>query len=468
MALPTRAPIGQRLKAARKDKTLTQKALAEEIGISVSYLNLIENNKRVIGGALLRDLASRLDLDLDSLTGTRETRLIGEMQIILSDPNVRKTAVGEGYLADFVGRFPDLADLLQRLYEQWQARLETDELLSARIRSDSSLREIGHQIITHITALRSFSEILADGGSLEPDQRARFQGIVANEATELSTLSRDFFSALSNLEQSGRARSPMDEVADLFSANNQYFHTIEQEADAWRVTWPKPLSLEEAREALTHLPSSSIDAVIAEADFEDPSAVTLAYQALRAYKARAALMPYESFFGALNDTRLDVDRLAVQFRVPVGDVCERIASLRQPDSAAPLAAFLRIDLAGNIATRVSNAVLNIPRYGGACPLWAVYRAILNPGRTLAQRVEISPGRELLFIANTDLGPTDAYGAPRQISSVMLALDWAEGRDTVYGSSLAGRPAIPIGPTCRFCTRANCQHRFEPSSLGLDS
>ena len=115
VALAPRAPIGQRLKAGRRDKALTQRVLAEEIGISVSYLNLIENNKRVIGGSLLRDLARRLELDLDSLTGTRETRLIGELQTVLSDPFARSIPKAEGYLADFVGRFPDLAALLQHL-----------------------------------------------------------------------------------------------------------------------------------------------------------------------------------------------------------------------------------------------------------------------------------------------------------------------------------------------------------------
>ena len=116
MALAPRAPIGQRLKAGRRDKALTQRVLAEEIGISVSYLNLIENNKRVIGGTLLRDLAQRLELDLDSLTGNRETRLIGELQSVLSEPFARSIPKGEGYLADFVGRFPDFAALLQQGY----------------------------------------------------------------------------------------------------------------------------------------------------------------------------------------------------------------------------------------------------------------------------------------------------------------------------------------------------------------
>ena len=467
MTLPARAPIGQRLKAGRRELGLTQRALAEEIGISVSYLNLIENNKRVIGGTLLRTLAQRLNLDLDSLTGTRETRLIGELQAVLSDPFFRSVAPGEGYLADFVGRFPDLATLLQRLYEQWQARLETDELLSERMRNDSSLREIGHQIISHITALRSFAEILTDGTSVPEEQRGRFQGIIASEAVELSTLSRDFFSALSNLEKSGRSRSPTDAVSDLFSEHNQYFHSLEQEADDWRAEHRDPLDWKEATEASIQRPSPAADALVAEAGLIDTSAAELAQTTLRAYRMRALLMPYTNFLGALRDCRMDLDWLATQFRVPVDQVFERVVSLRQPDQNAPLAAFLRTDMAGNISSRASNTVLNIPRYGGGCPLWAVYRAVLTPGRTLTQRAVMPGGRDLLLIAHTVVPPVTSYGAQRPINTVMIALDWKDGRETVYGPSHEADQSIPIGSTCRFCPRTACQHRFEPSSLGTE-
>lgn len=467
MALAPRAPIGQRLKAGRRDKALTQRVLAEEIGISVSYLNLIENNKRVIGGTLLRDLARRLDLDLDTLTGTRETRLIGQLHDVLSDPFVRSVPTGEGYLADFVGRFPDLAELLQRLYEQWQARLETDELLSERIRSDSSLREIGHQIISHITALRSFSEILSDGEDIDPEQRQRFQGIVASEAAELSTLSRDFFSALSNLEKSGRARSPSDEVSDLFSESNQYFHTLEQEADLWRAEHRTPLAWDDAVDSNDHRASPAVDALLAQARLGDSTAVELARQALLAYRLRALMMPYESFLGAVQDTNLDLDRIAKQFRVPTDQVFERLVSLRQPDQSGPLVAFMRTDLAGNIAASASNAVLNIPRYGGGCPLWAVYRAVLTPGRTTAQRAQMPAGRDLLMIAHTLFPAAASFGAQRPITSVMIALDWKDGQETVFGPQLQSTTPTNIGPTCRFCTRTACQHRFEPSSIGTE-
>lgn len=467
MTLPARAPIGQRLKAGRRELGLTQRALAEEIGISVSYLNLIENNKRVIGGTLLRNLAQRLELDLDSLTGTRETRLIGALQAVLSDPFFRSVPLGEGYLADFVGRFPDLAALLQRLYEQWQARLETDELLSERMRNDSSLREIGHQIISHITALRSFAEILTDGIPVDGEQRDRFQAIIASEAVELSTLSRDFFSALSNLEKSGRARSPADAVSDLFSEHNQYFHALEQEADLWRAEHREPLDWKDAVEASAQRSSPAADALIAEAGLDDASAVELAQTTLRAYRLRAMMMPYANFLGALWDSQMDLDWLAMQFRVPVDQVFERVVSLRQPDQSAPLAAFLRTDMAGNVSSRASNAVLNIPRYGGGCPLWAVYRAVLTPGRTLTQRAKMPGGRDLLLVAHTVVPPAPSFGAQRPINTVMIALDWKDGQETIYGPGHDASQSVPIGSTCRFCPRSACQHRFEPSSIGTE-
>ena len=49
-----RAPIGFRISNRRKSLKISQAALARLVGISPSYLNLIENNKRDVGGALLQ------------------------------------------------------------------------------------------------------------------------------------------------------------------------------------------------------------------------------------------------------------------------------------------------------------------------------------------------------------------------------------------------------------------------------
>ena len=48
-----RAPIGIRISSRRKALGIGQAELARRAGISPSYLNLIEANKRDVGGALL-------------------------------------------------------------------------------------------------------------------------------------------------------------------------------------------------------------------------------------------------------------------------------------------------------------------------------------------------------------------------------------------------------------------------------
>ena len=47
---------------------IRQSQLAKIVGVSPSYLNLIEHNRRRIGGKLLTDLAEALAIDIDLLS----------------------------------------------------------------------------------------------------------------------------------------------------------------------------------------------------------------------------------------------------------------------------------------------------------------------------------------------------------------------------------------------------------------
>ncbi|MGD8420382.1 MAG: helix-turn-helix transcriptional regulator, partial [Gammaproteobacteria bacterium] len=46
--------LGPRIRERRRELGVTQADMARQVEISASYLNLIEHNKRDIGGALLR------------------------------------------------------------------------------------------------------------------------------------------------------------------------------------------------------------------------------------------------------------------------------------------------------------------------------------------------------------------------------------------------------------------------------
>ena len=52
-----RAPVGQRIRKRRQELGRRRSRLAARVGISASYLNLIEHNKRAIGGTLLNRIA---------------------------------------------------------------------------------------------------------------------------------------------------------------------------------------------------------------------------------------------------------------------------------------------------------------------------------------------------------------------------------------------------------------------------
>ncbi|MDZ7809971.1 MAG: helix-turn-helix transcriptional regulator [Arhodomonas sp.] len=87
-------PVGQRVRHQRQHLGLTQAALARSVGISPSYLNLIEHNRRRIGGSLLRRLADVLEVDLHSLSGAEEARTEADLVEALADPVFAETSLG--------------------------------------------------------------------------------------------------------------------------------------------------------------------------------------------------------------------------------------------------------------------------------------------------------------------------------------------------------------------------------------
>src|SRR5690606_36306234 len=111
-----RAPIGTKIRNRRKVLGLSQAHLAREVGITPSYLNLIEGSKRDVGGALLIRIATRLGVDIDAFTGQKEQRLLHDLDELLADPIVAGLAIPAAEPRELVAQFPALAFALGRLY----------------------------------------------------------------------------------------------------------------------------------------------------------------------------------------------------------------------------------------------------------------------------------------------------------------------------------------------------------------
>jgi len=71
--------IGPRLKRFRKTLGLTQARMAKDLGISASYLNLMERNQRALSAKVLLKMAEIYDFDIAGLSSHSDAHLIAEL-----------------------------------------------------------------------------------------------------------------------------------------------------------------------------------------------------------------------------------------------------------------------------------------------------------------------------------------------------------------------------------------------------
>ena len=64
MMLQRKLFLGARLKRLRRERGLNQSQMADELGISASYLNHLERNQRPVTATLLLKLAETYEVDM--------------------------------------------------------------------------------------------------------------------------------------------------------------------------------------------------------------------------------------------------------------------------------------------------------------------------------------------------------------------------------------------------------------------
>ena len=98
MAPSDRSPkrLGTRVRALRQKEGLTQVEFARRLGISASYLNLIEHNQRSLTAPLLLKIAEELHVDLQDFSDGRDDDLAVALVEVLSDPMFTEHGVAPG------------------------------------------------------------------------------------------------------------------------------------------------------------------------------------------------------------------------------------------------------------------------------------------------------------------------------------------------------------------------------------
>ena len=77
--------MGVRLRSLREERGLSQFALAQQLGLSPSYLNQIEQNQRPLTVPVLLRLHATLGVDIQAFSEDEEARLVASLREALAD-----------------------------------------------------------------------------------------------------------------------------------------------------------------------------------------------------------------------------------------------------------------------------------------------------------------------------------------------------------------------------------------------
>src|SRR5581483_14254 len=112
--------LGGRLRRLRQEARLTQAQMAERLGISASYLNLIEHNQRPLTVPVLLRLTQRFEVDLQSFTAEPDSHLGADLMAVFADPLFDGHALRAADLTDFVSGAPQVARAVLTLYQAYR------------------------------------------------------------------------------------------------------------------------------------------------------------------------------------------------------------------------------------------------------------------------------------------------------------------------------------------------------------
>jgi hypothetical protein len=473
--------LGRRVRRLREQLGMTQVAMARRLGLSASYLNLIEHDQRPLTAKLARRLSEVLEVDVVAFSQTESGRIANDLAEALADPVFSGRAISQAEIRDGVGASADLVRAVLDLYRAYRNAREQVDSLGEEMRNREVLAGINYEFRGIVAAIRSVAEILQDNPDLDLETRRRFIDIIVEDSKRLVPLFGGLLEVDTRAAGPADQRPPTEDVADFLAASAGYFAPLEQAAEAVRATLggdraptdnvesPDMRSFEARRFAAAKDVAMSRSGDIIErcADavrWTSPDARAAAVLALADYMAAAILMPYDAFQRAARELRHDIERLQRRFSVGFEQVCRRLMTLQRTGARGVPFYIVKVDMAGNVTWRLGNAGVRVPRFGGVCPLWNVHAAFLAPGVTRAQLSRMPDGATYFSFARAVRAEEPELAGSPRFSAIELGCDVSFARDIVYADGLAlgvGAAAVPVGTTCRLCERADCPARVLP-------
>lgn len=441
---------GARLRRLRRDRGLTQAEAAEALGLSASYLNLLERNQRPVTARVLLALADAFDVDVRAFATDSDRQLLADLQEAAADPVLAGLELDRIELRELADAQPRAAEALTRLFQSYR------ELTTATTDMASRMSGPGAASGGPGGALEAVRDAIDARHNHFPELEDAAEALLARAGVR--SRNRDTALAVYLQEQHGFTVRVMDEEIMAGARRRLDFHgrrLLLSEALA-----PVSRSFHMGVALASLEMGAELDALCDAADLGSKDARNLYRIGLANYFSAALHMPYAAMLKTAEETRYDLDRLQRRFEVSFEQVCHRLTTLQRPGARGLPFFMIRVDQAGNVSKRFGGGIMPFVRSGGGCPLWSLYDALHTPDRLLVQALELPDGTRLLSLARGQISPAPA-GQPPVIHAIALGCDWEHAGRIVHADAIQSAPPAPVGIACRLCDREDCAQRAFP-------
>lgn len=449
----TTAPqIGGKIRRLRRQRRVAQNDVAQAVGISASYLNLIEHNRRNITVPLLFKIAGYFGIEPGELAESDDSQLAGDLMELFGDDLFVDSDLTNQEIRDLAFSNPTAARAVLRLFDKYTEQRQRGAANPLPADEDDTESQPFHR------ATDAISDFLQENANHFPEIEAAAERVrhdIDNASDSFETGLQTYL--LNVFGTNTRLASLPSGIARRVSDDGRVLEVSEI------------LAPETARFSIAHhiglsAAEPEINNIIEQSNLPELDAPALARNVLAAYFAAALVMPYAPFLKACMTYRYDIDRIARAFSTSFEQVCHRMTTLQRRGALGIPLHLVRTDIAGNISKRFSLSGIHIPRHSGACPRWNVYSAFLAPGRTNVQLSRMPDGETYFCIARSFEKGDYRHNAPRRYFSIGLGCEISHAKKLIYadGVDLTNESQIvPIGVGCRICPRMECEQRAHP-------
>lgn len=446
--------IGPHLRRLRTERGETQGAMARALGISTSYVNLLENNERSVSVPVMLRLFEVYGIDWRDIAEEDGSSHLADLRAIIQDPIFDPVRPDLAQLRAALVHSPTLALAFLTLHRAYQTA--TDQLLSLSNTATGTEPILASSpesaVHSHFRRHRNHFRELEDAA-------AGFWGSAPIATDEVYSLVKH------------RLRDTLG-IAVRVVPVAELPNTLRRHDEARReILLSEALDHPNRVFQLVHVAGlleqrGLLDALLARSGLTDPRGLARCRVELANYFAAAVLMPYGPFLREARASKYDFDHLATRFGVSFEQACHRATTLQREGAQGVPFFFLRIDKAGNVTKRFNSTDFHLAEHGGACPRLEVHTSFRTPGRIVPQFVEMPDASQYFVISRTVDRPTSARHAQDNRLAVAMGCAIEHAGDIGYADqfTVSGARMTAIGINCRICPRAQCDQRAHHAAI----